>query len=91
MGRTGRAGSNGVAISLCDNYGLKKLNEIRPSLNIENIEDLKSDKNFYLQGEYSTLRIDGGKKKKLRAGDILGTLCKDIGLDSKDISKINHL
>ncbi len=89
VGRTGRAGSKGVAISLCDNYGLKKLNEIRPSLNIEDIEDLKSDKNFYIQGEYNTLRIDGGKKKKLRAGDILGTLCKDIGLNSKDIGKIN--
>ncbi len=89
VGRTGRAGSNGVAISLCDNYGLKKLNEIRPSLNIEDIDDLKSDKNFYIQGEYNTLRIDGGKKKKLRAGDILGTLCKDIGLNPKDIGKIN--
>ncbi len=89
VGRTGRAGSKGVAISLCDHYGLKKLNEIRPSLNIEDIEDLKSDKNFYIQGEYNTLRIDGGKKKKLRAGDILGTLCKDIGLNSKDIGKIN--
>ncbi|MCK5855502.1 MAG: DbpA RNA binding domain-containing protein, partial [Sulfurovaceae bacterium] len=29
------------------------------------------------------------KKKKVRAGDILGTLCKDIGIDNKDIGKIN--
>ena len=42
-----------------------------------------------MQGTVGTLCIDGGKKKKLRAGDILGTLCKDIGIDHKDIGKIN--
>ena len=30
-----------------------------------------------------------GKKKKIRVGDILGTLCKDIGLESKYIGKID--
>jgi len=89
VGRTGRAGSKGLALSLCDDYGYKKLKEIKPSLKIEDIDMLKVDKNFYLQGKYNTLRIDGGKKKKLRAGDILGTLCKDIGLSHKDIGKIN--
>jgi ATP-independent RNA helicase DbpA len=89
IGRTGRADAKGLAVTLCDEYAVKKLEEVRPSLHIEEINKLRPDKNFYLQGQYGTLCIDGGKKKKLRAGDILGTLCKDIGLDPKYIGKIN--
>lgn len=33
--------------------------------------------------------IDGGKKAKMRPGDILGALTGDIGLDGADIGKIN--
>ena len=89
IGRTGRAEKSGLAISLCDEYGLKKLLEIKPKLNSKNIDDLRPNKNFYLQGSVSTICIDGGKKKKVRAGDILGTLCKDIGIENKQIGKIN--
>lgn len=35
------------------------------------------------------LCIDGGKKAKMRPGDILGALTGDIGLDGADIGKIN--
>ena len=30
-----------------------------------------------------------GKKQKIRAGDILGTLCKEIGVESGHIGKID--
>jgi len=89
IGRTGRAEKSGLAVSLCDEYGTRKLQEIKPNLNIENIDNLQPNKSFYLQGDVSTLCIDGGKKKKIRAGDILGTLCKDIGIENKNIGKIN--
>ncbi|HHH51807.1 MAG TPA: ATP-dependent RNA helicase DbpA [Campylobacterales bacterium] len=89
IGRTGRADAKGLAITICDDYAMGKLKDIRPSLVVEETDQLRPDKNFLLQGKYSTICIDGGKKKKLRAGDILGTLCKDIGLDAKDIGKIN--
>jgi len=89
IGRTGRADAKGLAITLCDDYTIKKLKEVRPSLDIENIDVLQPNKNFYLQGEVETLCIDGGKKKKIRAGDILGTLCKDIGIEPKLIGKID--
>jgi len=88
IGRTGRADKKGLAISLCNEYGERKLSEVRPTLNITSIENLRPNKNFYLQGTVGTLCIDGGKKKKVRAGDILGTLCKDIGLENKQIGKI---
>ena len=89
IGRTGRADAKGVAVTLCDAYALRKIEEIRPSLKVEDINSLKPNKNFFLQGQMGTLCIDGGKKKKVRAGDILGTLCKDIGIDPKDIGKID--
>ena len=89
IGRTGRADKSGLAVTLCDEYGLKKLSEIQPNLQSKDINTLTPNKNFYLQGSVATLCIDGGKKKKIRAGDILGTLCKDIGINNKHIGKIN--
>jgi ATP-independent RNA helicase DbpA len=38
-----------------------------------------------------TIQILGGKKQKVRAGDILGALTKQAGLDGKKIGKINIL
>jgi len=89
IGRTGRADRSGLAVTLCDEYGLRKLSEIKPELQTQNINTLSPNKNFYMQGSVATLCIDGGKKKKVRAGDILGTLCKDIGIENKQIGKIN--
>ena len=89
IGRTGRANKSGLAVSLCDEYGLQKLSEIKPKLKSTTINDLRPNKNFYLQSSVATICIDGGKKKKIRAGDILGTLCKDIGIENKKIGKIN--
>jgi len=89
IGRTGRAEKSGLAVTLCDEYGAKKLSEIKPELQPQSMDRLKPNKNFYMQGEVATLCIDGGKKKKIRAGDILGTLCKDIGIENSDIGKIN--
>ncbi|MCW8974813.1 MAG: DbpA RNA binding domain-containing protein, partial [Sedimenticola sp.] len=36
-----------------------------------------------------TLQIDGGKKQKVRAGDILGALTGDKGIEGKQVGKIN--
>lgn len=41
-----------------------------------------------LAAEMATLCIDGGKKAKMRPGDVLGALTGDIGLDGADIGKI---
>jgi ATP-independent RNA helicase DbpA len=35
-----------------------------------------------------TLQIDGGKKQKLRPGDILGALTGEGGIDGKAVGKI---
>ena len=41
-----------------------------------------------LEAEMATLCIDGGKKAKMRPGDVLGALTGDIGLEGADIGKI---
>jgi ATP-independent RNA helicase DbpA len=89
IGRTGRSDKSGLAVTLCTPHELRRFSEIKPNLTPKKISTLTPTKNFTMQGEVATLCIDGGKKRKIRAGDILGTLCKDIGIESSDIGKIN--
>jgi ATP-independent RNA helicase DbpA len=37
----------------------------------------------------ATLQILGGRKEKIRAGDVLGALTKDMGMAAADIGKIS--
>lgn len=89
IGRTGRFDKSGLAITLCHENSYPKLKEINPTIETLTIERLKENKKFHMQGAVATLCIEGGKKKKIRAGDILGTLCKEIGIDNQSIGKIN--
>jgi ATP-independent RNA helicase DbpA len=36
-----------------------------------------------------TLQIQGGRKEKIRPGDVLGALTKDLGFEGAQIGKIN--
>jgi len=89
IGRTGRAGARGTAVSLYTPNQAAKLAEIAPEASIEPLSRLSVDKRFAMDSQWVTLCIDGGKKSKLRAGDILGTLCKEIGLANAQIGKID--
>jgi ATP-independent RNA helicase DbpA len=84
IGRTARAGKSGMALSLASSYELQKF----PNAEVKNIEDLDEDPSFVLTSKMKTLGIHGGKKNKLRAGDILGTLCVAIGLNKEEVGKI---
>ena len=37
----------------------------------------------------ATVQILGGRKEKIRAGDVLGALTKDLGFDAAHVGKIN--
>ncbi len=89
IGRTGRADAKGTAISLYGPRDSEKCAYITSSARKGQMKDLRVDASFKMVAEYDTLCINGGKKTKLRAGDILGTLCKEIGIDPKMIGKIN--
>lgn len=93
IGRTGRGGADGQAFSLYQDKDSHKLVDIEDYQNISITEsDLPSDS--VLQQEVfapamATLRIDGGKKQKVRPGDILGALTGKGGINGSEVGKIN--
>lgn len=89
IGRTGRADATGTALSLFTFKDSEKCSYVLSKAKKKNLKDLRVDAKFTMQSNYDTLCLHGGKKTKLRAGDILGTLCKEIGIDSTMIGKIN--
>ncbi|MEA3492305.1 MAG: ATP-dependent RNA helicase DbpA [Campylobacterota bacterium] len=89
IGRTARAGAEGIAISLYTPREKEKLLAMAPNVTLLSIKTLSIDKRFTIQAEKSTLCIDGGKKNKLRPGDILGALSKEIGIAGEQIGKID--
>lgn len=88
IGRTARAGATGVAISLYTDIGDESefAGEDREFLDSSHLAEAK---NFNMLSEYVTLVIEGGKKDKLRAGDILGALTGEKGLAGNSIGKID--
>ena len=89
IGRTGRADATGTAISLFTPQQSEKCDYILTAARKEETKALRVDAGFKMLSSYTTLCINGGKKTKLRAGDILGTLCKEIGVEPQKIGKIH--
>lgn len=91
IGRTGRAGKHGIACTLYNDRETHKLNALNIDLSSCN-DPLPSDN--YLnkplkKPTMTTLKIDGGKKQKLRPGDIVGGLTGKDGIPGDKIGKIN--
>jgi ATP-independent RNA helicase DbpA len=93
IGRTGRAGNKGLAISLFMSAEQRKLIAIKEYQNapvrIEKTVSLKTREDFRLNPPMVTLCIGGGRKDKVRAGDILGALTANTNLPGKKIGKID--
>jgi len=88
IGRTGRSDASGTAISLYTPNDSEKCSYITSQARSAHMKDLRVDASFKMTSDYDTLCINGGKKTKLRAGDILGTFCKEIGIENTMIGKI---
>ncbi len=92
IGRTGRMGKEGRSVSFVTHHEESFLDELEKAgfiFTCKHIKELSPVLSKPLPALFITLCIDGGKKQKLRAGDILGTLTKDIGLDGSVIGKID--
>ena len=93
IGRTGRAGHKGLALSLFMASEANKVNAIETyqnsPLRIAQSASLKLRENFRLSPPMVTLCINGGRKDKLRAGDILGALTAQSNINGKQIGKID--
>lgn len=92
IGRTGRAGSKGIACTLYSDDESYKLSLLEDYLEqpIENnsLPPLSLLAQTPYQANMVTLKIDGGKKQKVRPGDILGALTGENGIDGKQVGKI---
>ena len=93
IGRTGRAGNEGLALSLFMASEAPKVNSIEDylgsHLKIDKTSTLITKDNFQLSPPMVTLCINGGRREKLRAGDILGALTANTDLPGKQIGKID--
>ena len=90
IGRTGRAGKEGIAITLYDSYETQNADEYQNGTRefLESSSLIKSQ-GFEMKPQFVTLVIEGGKKDKLRAGDLLGALTGDAGIQGSSIGKID--
>ena len=93
IGRTGRAGQEGLALSLFQPHEVNRLRAIESFQNspvhIENTVTLQQGEHLRLIPPMVTLCISGGRKSKVRAGDIVGALTAGTGLSAQQIGKID--
>ncbi len=93
IGRTGRAGSKGIACSLYDDRESHRVAQLEagidPILDSEPLPPLTLLDRPAMKPAMATLQIDGGKKQKIRPGDILGALTGEWGVSGQQVGKIN--
>ncbi|MBN7796104.1 ATP-dependent RNA helicase DbpA [Parahaliea mediterranea] len=92
VGRTGRAGKAGLALSLFADTERYKLDSIGDYTGrecaFEAIDTLAAGGDSMPPPPFATLCIAGGRKHKIRPGDILGALTGDAGIAGAAIGKI---
>lgn len=93
IGRTGRAGSKGIALSITTPADAQRIcaieENLQHSIHWGNMSKLDNHHTARLVPEMVTLCLSSGKKDKIRPGDILGALTKDAGLAGNTVGKIN--
>jgi ATP-independent RNA helicase DbpA len=93
IGRTGRAGEQGLALSLVTPQEGRRVQAIENSLG-SSIPRGELDALSVTAGRPAvppmvTLCIDGGRKNKLRPGDILGALTGEGGMAGSEVGRID--
>ena len=93
VGRTGRGAARGLALSLCapnEKKWVKLIEDYQHGpVSWFALDTLVPAQGAALQAPMVTLRIMGGKKDKLRPGDLLGALTGEVGLTKEQVGKIN--
>ncbi len=93
IGRTGRAGEKGMALSIFTESEQWRINAIegyqqKPCI-CDVYQSLDRSPDYSLQAPMVTLQLDAGRKNKIRPGDLLGALTGDAGLAGSQIGKID--
>ncbi len=93
IGRTGRGDETGLALSLCapnEKKWVRLIEEYQDApVAWHKLDELGEDDAPADPAPMVTLVISGGKKDKLRPGDVLGALTGDAGLVKDQVGKIN--
>lgn len=111
IGRTGRNGKSGTAVSLVTDEDRRMLAQVEkyvgrelPCMESPEIEEetekafwksqrikaeVKPKKGEALNEGITRLSIGGGRKSKMRAGDIVGTICSIDGMEASDIGIVD--
>ena len=93
IGRTARAGKKGVAVSLVEQreeWRLQDIEILLPATTLQRCEipDAKRSADPLLP-VMTTIQINGGRKNKLRPGDLLGALTAEGGVPGEVVGSID--
>src|SRR5487761_2273201 len=92
IGRTGRADEEGWALSLCTAADMPRVANIARMMGIapewHTMDTLLNEKKGPLVPPMVTLQILGGRKEKIRPGDVLGALTGEAGFTREQVGKI---
>lgn len=93
IGRTGRADASGLALSLASLDEMGSVGRIEEAQGTESVwhplAELTAAPGGPLQAPMATLQIVGGRKEKIRPGDVLGALTGEAGFSASQVGKIN--
>ncbi|MBS3996192.1 MAG: ATP-dependent RNA helicase DbpA [Hydrogenophaga sp.] len=93
IGRTGRAGESGLALNLASMDEMGSVGKIEQLQGRESnwhpLSELVPTGKGPLVPPMATLHIQGGRKEKIRPGDVLGALTADLGYTREQVGKIN--
>jgi ATP-independent RNA helicase DbpA len=93
IGRTGRAGEKGIALSLFTHSEQIRVDAIEAyqdkPCQCKDLSSLRRDSRFTQKAPMVTIQLNVGRKNKIRPGDLLGALTGDAGLTGAQIGKID--
>jgi ATP-independent RNA helicase DbpA len=93
IGRTGRAGKTGLALNLCSAREQDRVKEIEAyqklAVHWDKVQPFQMKYEQRQDAPMTTLWLGGGRKNKVRPGDILGALTGDKGIEGSHVGKIN--
>ncbi|MEY4563625.1 MAG: hypothetical protein RLZZ618_2902 [Pseudomonadota bacterium] len=93
IGRTGRADEDGWALSLASMDDMGRVGNIEKLQGMTSqwhpLSELTPTAGGPLLPPMVTLQILGGRKEKIRAGDVLGALTGEAGFSASQVGKIN--
>ncbi len=93
IGRTGRAGKKGLALSLCTEAELNRVTAIEDyqdtKVRWDDVAPFQMSYQARFEPPMVTLWINGGRKDKMRPGDILGALTGETGITGSEVGQID--